>query len=283
MSKNSNQEINKKIEYAREYDLEIKKHYDKVARLDKESSSCTMSDKYIRENETIFIKNLINKFTSTNVPKKNNLFTILDVGCGNGHSLEILSNIFPNFEFQGLEFNQSLRQIASNRFTDKKIQIRDGDIRNKKTLPNEKVDILICQRVLINLLDEKDQKIALDNLIDLVNRDGLLIFIESFKSGLQNLNSARKEFELQELPPAHHNLYLNDNFFLNKLLKEFDNSQSELLSTHYFVSRVLHETFLKANKKEFFRNSHFVSFFSKAFPKSIGNYSPIKLLSYKKL
>jgi len=282
MSIDSNQGTNQITNYVREYDLEIKKHYDKVASSDKESSSCTMSDNYIRENETIFIQNIINEFISK-ATKKNDFFTIIDVGCGNGHSLEVLSNIFPNFQFQGLEFNQSLRKIASNRFTNKKIAIREGDIRDKKTLPNEKNDILICQRVLINLLDEKDQKLALDNLIDLVKKDGLLIFIESFKSGLKNLNDARKEFELIELPPAHHNLYLNDNFFQNKLIKEFNNSQSELLSTHYFVSRVLHETFLKANKKEFFRNSHFVSFFSKAFPKSIENYSPIKLLSYKKL
>lgn len=282
MSKNSNQGTNKKTNYTREYDLEIKKHYDKVAITDKESSSCTMSDNYIRENETIFIKNIINEFKSK-VSEKDETFTIIDVGCGNGHSLEVLSNIFPNFEFQGIEFNKSLREIASNRFINKKIQIKEGDIRDKQTLPNKKVDILICQRVLINLLDEKDQKLALDNLIDLVKKDGLLIFIESFKSGLQNLNDARKEFELIELPPAHHNLYLNDNFFQNKLIKEFNNSQSELLSTHYFVSRVLHETFLKANNKEFFRNSHFVSFFSKAFPKSVEKYSPIKLLSYKKL
>ena len=98
MSKNSNQGINQKTNYAREYDLEIKKHYDKVASTDKESSSCTMSDNYIRESETIFIKNIINEFKSK-VSEKDETFTIIDVGCGNGHSLEVLSNIFPNFEF----------------------------------------------------------------------------------------------------------------------------------------------------------------------------------------
>ena len=104
-----------------------------------------------------------------------------------------------------------------------------------------------------------------------------------FKSGLQNLNSARKEFDLEDLPPAHHNLYLSDEFFQHKSLKEFDNTQKELFSTHYFISRVLHQTFLTANKKDFIRNSHFVSFFSKAFPKNVGNYSPLKPLSFIKI
>ena len=287
----SQQELNQ----SKKYDLEIKKHYDKVAETDKDSPSSTMADLYIRENETKFIENQIEKFTSLQKseyrfsgdcatgPGKNDKFTILDVGCGNGYTLEILLNTFPNLDFQGIEFNDSLRQIASNRFTNKKIQISNGDIRNISTLPKEKVDILICQRVLINLLDENDQKSALNNLIELVNSGGLLIFIECFKSGLDNLNSARQEFELDDLPPAHHNLYLSDEFFQHISLKEFDNTQRELFSTHYFISRVLHQTFLMANKKTFFRNSHFVSFFSGAFPKNVGDYSPLKPLSFKKI
>jgi ubiquinone/menaquinone biosynthesis C-methylase UbiE len=291
MTKDTQHELNQ----SKYYDLEIKKHYDQVAEADKDSSSSTMADLYIRENETKFIEHQIEEFTSQQKcehqasggyatgPGNNNKFTILDVGCGNGSTLENLSNSFPNFDFQGIEFNDSLRQIASKRFTNKKIQIANGDIRNIQTLPDEKVDILICQRVLINLLDENDQKFALNNLVNLVNLGGLLIFIECFKSGLNNLNSARKEFELEGLPPAHHNLYLSDEFFQHESLKEFDNTQSELFSTHYFISRVLHETFLKANKKDFIRNSHFVSFFSKAFPKNVGNYSPLKPLSFTKI
>jgi len=295
MTKDTHTHTQQELNQSKDYDLEIKKHYDKVAEADKDSSSSTMADLYIRENETKFIENQIEEFTSQQKceyqasggyatgPGKNDKFTILDVGCGNGYTLEKLSHTFPKLDFQGIEFNDSLRQIAFNRFTDKKIQIANGDIRNKNTLPKEKVDILICQRVLINLLDENDQKLALNNLVNLVNSGGLLIFIECFKSGLNNLNSARKEFELEDLPPAHHNLYLSDEFFQHKSLKEFDNTQKELFSTHYFISRVLHQKFLIENKKGFIRNSHFVSFFSNAFPKNVGNYSPLKLLCFTKI
>ena len=282
------------LKHSNDYDLEIKKHYDKVAEADKDSSSSTMADLYIRENETKFIESQIEKFLQQKCKnqasdgyaislRENDQFTVLDVGCGNGYTLEKLTNTFPKLDFQGVELNDSLRRIAFNRFQDKKIQIANGDIRNKNTLPKAKVDILICQRVLINLLDENDQKLALNNLVNLVSSGGLLIFIECFKSGLNNLNSARKEFELEDLPPAHHNLYLSDEFFQHKSLEEFDNTQKELFSTHYFVSRVLHEKFLIENKTNFIRNSHFVSFFSNAFPKNVGNYSPLKTLCFTKI
>ncbi|MDB4029599.1 class I SAM-dependent methyltransferase [Gammaproteobacteria bacterium] len=263
-----------------QYDLDIKNHYDQVAANDKNSSTSTMADLFIRESETKFIINQINKYSQN---QDNNELTVLDVGCGNGYTLEILSDEFPNFNLHGLEFTDSLREIANKRFGAGEIQVAKGDIRDRDSLPKDAVDVLLCQRVLINLLAPEDQERALNNLIELVNPGGLLLFIECFQSGLENLNSARKEFELDELPPAHHNLYLKDQFFQHDLLTIFDKSEEESLSTHYFISRVLHETFLRANDKEFIRNSHFVRFFSNAFPGNVGQYAPLKTMSFIKV
>lgn len=262
-----------------QYDIDIKNHYDEVAKSDNDSATSTMADLYIRESETKFIINQINNY-SQDTGKAN--LKVLDVGCGNGYTLQILSEKFSNFDFQGVEFTESLREIANKRFNKGTIKVESGDIRDQNSLPENKFDVLVCQRVLINLLDPSDQVKALNNLIDLVNPGGLLIFIECFNSGLENLNQARKEFALSELPPAHHNLYLDDQFFQHKSLKQYNNSEAESLSTHYFVSRVLHETFLKANNQEFIRNSHFVRFFSNAFPGNVGQYAPLKTISYIK-
>jgi ubiquinone/menaquinone biosynthesis C-methylase UbiE len=194
-----------------------------------------------------------------------------------------MAESFPTFAFEGIEFNASLRKIAGTRLLKRNIRISDGDVRVLSSLPQKTFDILICQRVLINLLDPADQTTALSNLIDILNSKGLLIFIECFKAGLENLNSARSEFGLGDLPAAHHNLYLEDDFFSRPSLTEFDNSKTDLLSTHYFVSRVLHPTFLNANKRDFARNSHFVSFFSRALPDSVGKYSPLRLYAFTKV
>ena len=62
-----------------QYDLDIKNHYDQVAANDKNSSTSTMADLFIRESETKFIINQINKYSQN---QDNNELTVLDVGCG---------------------------------------------------------------------------------------------------------------------------------------------------------------------------------------------------------
>ena len=57
------------------------------------------------------------------------------------------------------------------------------DIRKLKS--KNKFDLIICQRVLINLLNKNDQKKALRNLIEIVKTGGTLLFIETFKSGIK--------------------------------------------------------------------------------------------------
>ena len=262
------------------YDIDIKEHYDKVALSHKESPSSTMEDLIIRRKETDFIINIINEYSKTQNVEP---ISILEVGCGNGYTLSMLASQFSHFTYEGIEFNDSLRSLANERLNQHNIKVNKGDIRDLSTLSTKKFDILVCQRVIINLLDSADQKQALQNLITLVKKGGLLVFIESFNSGLNNLNDAREEFALKRIPPAHHNLYLEDDFFVHPNLKPFALFKANLLSTHYFVSRVLHELALITNSSPFTRNSHFVSFLSEALPESVGNYSPLQFLSFIKL
>ena len=262
-----------------DYDQVIRSHYDEVAIQDKDQATSTMANLYVRDAETVFIKNTIESFTET---KKDSEVKVLDVGCGNGYTLEQLSSCLPNLSYAGLEFTDSLRNIANSTLSSKSIDVKGGDIRDKKSLNDYEVDILICQRVIINLLDQADQETALKNLVEIVKDGGLLIFIECFQSGLDSLNKAREEFKIEPLPPAHHNLYLNDEFFNIPSLEEFDLSQKEFLSSHYFVSRVIHQYYLNLGGLKFHRNSEFVSFMTDAMPDNIGTYSPIKFCSYKK-
>ena len=145
------------------------------------------------------------------------------------------------------------------------------------------LDIIICQRVLINLLDKQDQIKALKNILDSLKSGGILISIEAFSSNLTHLNLCRKELGLSIIPPAHHNLYLEDLFFETPLLnKEISEEGDNYLSTHYFITRVLHDVALKATDSPFVRNSLFVDFFDKALPPGIGNFSPLKCMFFRK-
>ncbi len=275
-----------------EYDTVIAQHYRKIAQEHALSPSSTMVDEYVRTKET----EAIVAFVKASLARRQRLgltqpARIVDVGCGNGYTLQVLSRQFPDQNFVGVEKTPELRDLAASRFPNNPhVTIQPGDVRVPGTLAAGSVDILLCQRVLINLLDAGDQATALNNLIELVapplsgKPGGSMLFIEAFDTPLATLNVARGEFDLPPLPPAHHNLYLHDAFFQNTMLKTFG-AAAELpppnfLSTHYFVARVLHATLL--GERPFKRNSEFVRFFTAGLQPYIGDYSPVKLAAFER-
>ena len=93
------------------YDKKVNQHYDKVANKQKKSKFSTMEDEYIRDQETDFIINIIK-----NDKKKLN---ILDSGCGNGYTLDQISEALEIFDGQSLmiekfvNFKMEVSVIAS--------------------------------------------------------------------------------------------------------------------------------------------------------------------------
>lgn len=269
----------------REYDKTIEQHYKQVAEEFGLSAASTMADEITRESESKaivqFVSEALRKRQMGDVLEP---AVIMDIGCGNGYTLQRLSESFPEQHFIGIEKSNELRSLAVTRFAARdNVRVVEGDIRNQDFAEKGSVDILICQRVLINLLNEADQKSALRNAVNVVSPKGTLLFIEAFSSSLAKLNEARAEFELTPIPPAHHNLYLADDFFEIAELKPLRNDQlppPNFLSTHYFVTRVLHPLYL--GNKPLKRNSEFVRFFSQSLKENVGDYSPLRLYMFEK-
>ncbi|MGD9838224.1 MAG: trans-aconitate 2-methyltransferase [Afipia sp.] len=249
-----------------------------------------MADEIIRSKETEAICELVSLASLERTRKageavgaNGGALSILDVGCGNGFTLQELQARFPAHKYMGIEQNASLRSIAATR-----AEVRAGDIRDISSVScgDGSFDVVVCQRVIINIMDAEDQKRALSNIISLAKPGAALFFIETFRSGLDRLNAARDEFGLGPIPPAIHNLPLPDDFFSCPDLVPFgvNNAllQSNALSTHFFVTRVLHEIALKAMNASFVRNSHFVKFMSAALPGGVGDYSPLRFQVFTK-
>jgi SAM-dependent methyltransferase len=261
----------------REYDAHIVEHYRSVAESDGLSPKATMADEITRRLETEAITTALDEMVVNGLRSA----TIVDVGCGNGYTIAVLAERHPGFAYIGVEYSIELRSLAQSRFlAAPSVSIRAGDIRDARIVA-EPVDFLLCQRVLINLLDPADQACALDNLCAAVKPGGTLLFIEAFQSGLERLNKARREFELPPIPPAHHNLYLADDFFERGELVPRGRQAERFLSTHYFVTRVLHPAI--SGSHPFIRNSEFVRFFSEALPPAIGDYAPLRLKVFQKV
>lgn len=266
------------------YEKEVMEHYNQVAAAEKSSSLSTMKDKYIRDVETEAIISAVRLYMQKTGSEK---LDILDVGCGNGYTLSALKLQFPKCCFWGLEKNDALREIAIERFAeDDSIRIVQGDILSQISQQVEVLpDVVISQRVIINLLDVDDQVKALNNLITSLKPNGIFVMWECFEEALISLNEARAEFLLPALPVAGHNLYLQGEItsMVDAKLKKWREGIAceNTLSTHYYISRVLHDVAL--NGKPYMRNSHFGRFFSEALPKGIGDYSPLKFMVFEKL
>jgi len=277
------------------YDSVILEHYGTQAREQGLKATSTMLDATVRERETRLVEGFVERvvrFFDREEDSEGEL-RLCDAGCGNGFTLSVLQEKFPSLDFLGFEFSPDLLGLAKKRFREMaRVKILPGDIRTLKG-HEESFQIVLCQRVLINLLDPQDQRRGLAVLTSLLKPGGFLLSIEAFEEPLLNLNSARAEFGLPALPQAHHNRYLPKEFFAEEkslvpvLGPVLDRSlpenflPSNFLSSHYFISRVMHPLFSKP-EETFIRNSHFVRFFTEAIDQPIGDYSPIKAFAFRK-
>ena len=189
-----------------DYDSLIAQHYREVAEADGLSPSSTMAYEIIRRTETdaiIAFAEDAAAAVSGRAPR------IVDVGCGNGYTLGVLSKRLPQAQFTGIELSDDLRALAEQRVAEDgldNVTIAKGDIREPGFAGDEPFDVIICQRLLINLMDLAHQRLALGHVVGALGEGGGLICIEGMQSGLDLLNEARAEFELPPIPPAYHNV-----------------------------------------------------------------------------
>lgn len=263
----------------KDYDAIQKSHYDKVAKADLDSPQSTMPDLIVRKIESDSILRTIRKWCLEN-NKDETKIRILDAGCGNGTTLDFLIKNLNNPNVIGIEYNKELMKIANSR---KIAKVEWGDLVNRSSLPSAKFDVVITQRVIINIQNEQDQKTAIENIAELLEDGGLYIAIEAFKSGLDHMNLARNEFNLESVSMPYHNKFLEDGFFdqfenLSKILLEVDEG---FLSTHYYLSYVLYPALAKVSGAEFNRNSIFVSIFDEVLPNK-GVFGSNRFLTFTK-
>lgn len=254
------------------------KHYRTVANKQGLGPQSTMEDLFVREKEFDFIFGEIERF----INKTGRDPYILDVGCGNGYLLSVLRERFPNSKLGGIEFTPELFDLAISRnLTD--VKIINHDVR-KSDFWDGPVDIIITERVIINILSRKEQYRAIKNIGQMISPGGLYIMIESFLEPLRSLDKAREEMSMEHTRRSPQNKYISE----AAVQKVIENNFFELegimpanyLSTHYYITRVLHKTIRPEGGRV--KYTEFEKFFRAALPPSIGNYSPILFRVFEK-
>jgi ubiquinone/menaquinone biosynthesis C-methylase UbiE len=256
----------------------IKDHYKTQAQKHKDSALSTMEDPITRQKEVDVIRNF---FRLPAVQKQTK--QVLEIGCGNGYTLNLLTRDFPGIKFTGLDFSDDLLEIARGRNLPG-VEFQQGDAR-KLQFKDETFDVIYTERCIINLLTWEEQQLALNEMHRILKKGGYILFMESFTEGYENLNKARVELGLDAIPMPHHNLYFVKNEFEPFVSQKFKIcSATELgaanehdvarnfLSSHYFTARVMHPLLTKGDP--FLKNTEFVKFFS--FLPPSGCYSAIE-------
>ena len=266
------------------YEKIVVEHYQEQASELGLSPSSTMPDETVRKTELEVFEQVLRI-----VGKKDS--SILEIGCGNGVLLSELEK-WGYVNVEGMDYVEEFVQLANSR--NLPFPVTQGDVKSLN-YPDNYFDIILSERVIINLMDENDQRQAFEELNRILKHGGFLLCFEGFKTPLENLNQARKEFELVEIPMARQNLWFSDKFFeeiVNKYFKiintdDSDFPPSKILSNHYFMTRVFHAVMENASnlKEEGKRNTLFSIFFSQLACQSspIGDFSPVKFYLLEKV
>ncbi len=253
------------------YRAVVRKHYRKEAVDQGMSATSTMHDLTTREAE---IRTLLSYLKNGD--------RCLEIGCGNG-AASIRIGEAKKLSMTCVDFSPDLIKLAKKqpiRNVKGSISFREQDV--LKLDEKNRFDVVFTERCIINLLEWDHQKAALVQMSGALKKGGRLLLLEAYSDGLKELNRARKELGLPNIPPAYHNLHLDREKVVEFLAKQKMNLvvEDNFLSSYYFGSRVLYPALAKFAGKEIEYNNAFGRFFA-SLP-SAGNFSHIKLLVFKK-
>ena len=129
---------------------------------------------------------------------------MLEVGCGNGYVSNQLREKVKHLD--AFDYAENMIAQAKELYEERNNKFFVDNIL-KPTKIDDDYDVCMCIRVLINLRNLDEQKVAIENLSKSIKQGGLLILIEGFRDGFENISKSRIELGLPELEPAKINFY----------------------------------------------------------------------------
>jgi ubiquinone/menaquinone biosynthesis C-methylase UbiE len=268
--------MNAVIPSPRGYERAILEHYKSEAASQGTEPSSTMRDHITREREVSATLRALEHVAALPVPARE----VLEIGCGNGHLLEVIRRRWPALALRGLEYTPEMVDLARGRDLPHCV-VDEGDVR-RLPYPDASFDVVISERCIVNVMDRADQEKSLRGVARVLRPGGHFICIEAFTDGLAELNVAREELGLAPNHPPDHNLWFDKEWFRRTTEPLFASVNDgvgpdgpvpppNFLSSHYFVSRALYPAVTRTDVRY---NTRLVSFLS--FLPPMGNYAPIQ-------
>ncbi len=106
----------------------------------------------------------------------------LDIGCGTGQLVNMISKDFPDVNYFGMDVAQNMVEVASKASSGKNIHFTVTPIEEFKT--EEKYDIITCMHAFPYFPDKPD---VMNKFASLLSDDGQLIIVNSSTNNLWDL------------------------------------------------------------------------------------------------
>lgn len=165
---------------------------------------------------------------------------VLDIGCGNGFSTLFFSKRCK--KITGADFSEEMISRAIIENPGKNISYHVADVRTMNL--DRKFSKIITQRCLINILDWKEQKLAIRNISRHLESGGYFLMLEGIDDGRNKINELRTKVGLKKLSNVKYNLDFNlkrTNAFLRKdfIIEEF-----KTYGIYEFVTRIIYPLYI---------------------------------------
>ncbi len=170
---------------------------------------------------------------------------VLDIGCGYGNYIDVLSNNYPMFQIDGIESQQNVFEETSRKFgQDGNVEIIHGDFFNYRF--RKKYDVVLLNYVLFYFnAHEKSELIS--KVKEILTENGSVIVcqyfsgIEDLKKELANKQKERSPFKEIEM------YYSNKILYANTLWNDTADTFSESVKWEEFLE-VISKNNLKINR-----------------------------------
>lgn len=222
--------------------IETLDYWNKRALEKKDSRAITHYDIHQREFEIEFIS----KYLDVN-------HKVLDLGCGNGYTTNRVKHLVKFIK--GIDFsNEMITRALHDNIKSEKCNFEIGDARTLNL--NEKFNIIITQRCLINILSWEEQKIALMKIYDHLDKNGIYLMFEGSSDGKKKLNELRKTFKLDPIPAVKYNLDFQDSKLLDFMENFFSLFEIKTFGQYEYVTRIIYPCSIFPDKPEYESDFH---------------------------